>query len=81
MTNNFVVGGIILSPLVPQLLLAVLLTGASTLILMRINFYRLVWQRPLVELAIFCMILGTIVAFMPDGWPIWLAGIPAEPVR
>ena len=81
MTNDFVLGGIILSPLVPQLLLAVFLTGASTLVLMRLNFYRLVWQRPLVELAIFCMILGTIVALMPDAWPNWLTGVSAGSVR
>ena len=64
MTHDFVFGGVLLSPLVPQLLLAVLLTGLLTFVLMRLNFYRLVWHRPLVELALFCMILGLIVG--PD---------------
>ena len=81
MTHDFVFGGVLLSPLVPQLLLAVLLTGLLTFVLMRLNFYRLVWHRPLVELALFCMILGLIVALMPDGWPIWAARTPTETVR
>jgi hypothetical protein len=37
---------------------------------MRLGFYRLIWQRPLVELSIFCIVLGLIVAFTPDGWPL-----------
>ncbi len=65
----------------PQLLLAVLLTGLLTFVLMRLNFYRLVWHRPLVELALFCMILGLIVALTPDGWPIWPTRTSAETVR
>ncbi len=81
MTHDFAIGGVLLSPLVPQLLIAVLLTGLLTIVLMRIDFYRLVWHRPLVELALFCMILGMIVALMPDGWPIWVANTPTEPVR
>ena len=80
MTHDVVIGGVLLSPLVPQLLLAVLLTGVLTFVLMRLNFYRLVWHRPLVELALFCMILGLIVVLMPDNWPIW-AIAPAETVR
>ncbi len=81
MTQDFLFGGVVLSPLVPQLLLAVLLTGLLTFVLMRLNFYRLVWHRPLVELALFCMILGLIVALTPDGWPIWPTRTSAETVR
>ena len=81
MTHDLVIGGVLLSPLVTQLVFAVLLTGLLTFVLMRLNFYRLVWHRPLVELALFCMILGLIVALRPDGWPIWAAMTPAGTVR
>ena len=45
MTHDVVIGGVLLSPLVPQLVLAALLTGLLTFVLMRLNFYRLVWHR------------------------------------
>ncbi len=71
MRHDFLIGGIILSPFVPDLLLAALITGLLTFVLVRLGFYRLVWHRPLVELALFCMILGIIVGFTPDYRPIW----------
>jgi uncharacterized membrane protein len=43
---------------VPQLLIALLLTVLLSILLMRLGFYRLVWHRPLVELAIFCTFWG-----------------------
>lgn len=67
MAHDFLIGGVILSPIVPQLLIALLLTVLVSILLMRMGFYRLVWHRPLVELAIFCILLGTLVAFTPDG--------------
>jgi hypothetical protein len=79
--HDVLIGGIILSPIVPELLIALLLTGLLSIVLMRLGFYRLVWHRPLVELSIFCIILGAIVAFTPDGLPFWHATAPAGPVR
>ncbi len=81
MMHDFLIGGIILSPIVPELLIALLITGLLSIMLMRLGFYRLVWHRPLVELSIFCMILGTIVAFTPDGEPLWRAPSLAGPTR
>jgi hypothetical protein len=70
MIHNFLIGGIILSPLVPELAISILLTAFLSVLLMRLGFYQFVWHRPLVELSIFCIILGCIVAFTPDGWPV-----------
>jgi hypothetical protein len=67
MSHDFLIGGVILSPIVPQLALALLLTALVSVLLMRVGFYRLVWHRPLVELALFCILLGIIVALAPDG--------------
>lgn len=62
MPPNFALGGILFSPIVPMLLIALLSTVIVSLLLMRLGFYQLVWQRPLVELAIFCMIFGALAA-------------------
>lgn len=64
---DVLIGGIILSPIVPELLVALLLTGILSVVLMRLGFYRLVWHRPLAELSFFCIILGAIVVLTPDG--------------
>lgn len=65
--HDFLIGGVILSPIVAQLLIALVLTGLLSILLMRLGFYRLVWHRPLVELSLFCILLGTIVVLTPDG--------------
>lgn len=78
MTHDFLIGGVILSPIVPELLIAILSTALLSIVLMRLGFYRATWHRPLVELSVFCMILGAIVALTPDGTPLWGAGVPAE---
>ena len=70
MIHDFLIGGVILSPLVPELALSMLLTVGTSLVLMRLGFYRLVWHRPVVELSLFCIFLGGIVALTPDGWPV-----------
>ena len=65
MTQDFIVGGVVLSPFVPELLLAALVTGLLTFVLMRLGFYQLVWHRALVELAMsgtFTMMLRCQVA-------------------
>ena len=79
MVHNFVIGGVIISPLIPELAIAILLTALLSLLLMRLGFYRLVWHRPLVELALFCVILGGIVALTPDGSPVWGRAQPVAP--
>ena len=76
MTHDFLIGGIILSPVVPELLIALILTGLLSVLLMRLGIYHLVWNRPLVEVCLFCVILGIIVALTPDGWP--LLGAPVR---
>lgn len=76
MTHDFLIGGVILSPIVPELLIALILTGLLSVALMRLGFYRLLWHRPLAEVSIFCMILGVIVALTPDGRPLWPATSP-----
>lgn len=68
MSHDFLIGGAILSPIVPELVIAVLLTGLISVALMRLGFYRLVWHRPLVELALFCILLGLLVT-VADGSP------------
>jgi hypothetical protein len=81
MAHDFLIGGVILSPIVPQLLIALLLTVLVSILLMRLGFYRLVWHRPLVELAIFCILLGTLVALTPDGSSQPFGTIPREAAR
>ena len=81
MIHDFVIGGVILSPLVPELAVAILLTVLLSLLLMRLGFYLAVWHRPLVELALFCMILGGIVALTPDGTPVLGGPTPAAGAR
>ena len=71
MIYDFLIGGVILSPLVPELAISILVTALLSFLLMRLGFYRLVWHRPLVELALFCMILGGIAALTPDGTPVF----------
>ena len=51
-------GGIDVSPIAIACLVALAATAGVSAILTRIGFYRLVWHRPLVEVAIFCMLLA-----------------------
>ena len=66
MGNELIVGGVYISPIVPACIAALLLTVLLSAILTRIGFYRLVWHRPLVEVAIFCMLLA-VAATVPVG--------------
>jgi hypothetical protein len=58
MASGFVLGGVCLSPIVWACLAALLATAGLSALLARIGFYRLVWRRPLVEVALFCMLLA-----------------------
>lgn len=64
MSGGFVVGGVYLTPIVPACVIALCVTMIASAILARIGFYRLVWHRPLVEVAIFCMLFAA-AATMP----------------
>ena len=69
MTEDFRIGGILVSTIVPAFFLALGLTVLIAWILVRIGFYRLVWHRPLVDLAILVILFSGIVILLPDGWP------------
>lgn len=66
MAEEFVIDGVILSPIVPQLIAALLLTFSLSLVLMRLHFYKLVWHRPLFELALFCVLLAFVVGLSAE---------------
>lgn len=69
MTQDFRIGGILISTVVPAFFAALILTVLLSWVLTRIGFYKLVWQRPIVDLAILILIFSTIVVLLPDGWP------------
>ncbi|USI73895.1 DUF1656 domain-containing protein [Sphingomonas morindae] len=58
MTAQFAIGGVYLSPIIPEVALALFLTALLSVLLVRSGFYRFVWHRPLVEVAIFCILLA-----------------------
>ena len=62
MRYDIVIGGTMVSSIVPAVFVALLLTWLLSLVLIEIGFYRIVWQRPIVELALFCILLGAVVA-------------------
>lgn len=66
MTHDLLIGGIILTTLVPAVFGALVATVLLSLLLARIGFYRLVWHRPLAELAIFCIMLALVVLLVVD---------------
>lgn len=65
MTHDLLIGGIMISTIVPAVLLAVVATAALSILMMRFDLFRFVWQRPLAELALFCIVLGLIVELVP----------------
>ena len=72
MTHEFRIGGVLISSIVPTLVVALILTILLSMVLVRIGFYKLVWQRPLVDLSIFFILAGLIVVLLPDGgWPLF----------
>jgi protein AaeX len=61
-------GGVYVSPIVLACVVALLATAGLSMLLTRVGFYRLVWHRPLVEVAIFCLLL-TAAGLVPKlGW-------------
>lgn len=65
MTHDFLLGGVIITTVVPAVLLALVATAALSVLLTRLGFFRFVWQRPLAEVAMFCIVLGLIVRLVP----------------
>lgn len=60
MTHDFLIGGVMISPIVPACALALVATMILSALLVRIGFYHLVWHRPLVEVAMFCIFLAAV---------------------
>ncbi len=68
MISQFHIGGILISSIVPVFFAALFLTVLVSMVLVRVGFYQLVWQRPIVDLAILIILFGIIVILLPDGW-------------
>ncbi len=58
MTGEISIGGVFLPSILLLAVAAVLLTGLATRLLALTGFYRVVTYRPLVDLALFILILG-----------------------
>ncbi|KQO06788.1 MULTISPECIES: DUF1656 domain-containing protein [Sphingomonas] len=58
MTGEISIGGVFLPSILLLAVAAVLLTGLATRLLAFAGFYRVVTYRPLVDLALFILILG-----------------------
>ena len=70
MSHDFRIGGILISTVVPALIAGLIVSVLLSLLLTRVGFYKLVWHRPLVDLAIFIMLFGLFMLFLPDHWAI-----------
>lgn len=58
MNNELLIGGVLFSPIVAACVLALIGTTLLSMLLVRIGFYRLTWNRPMVEVSIFCILLA-----------------------
>lgn len=70
MNHEFRIGGVLISSIVPALVTAIVVSVLLSLVLTRVGFYRFVWHRPLVDLAMFVILFGAFVLALPDGWPV-----------
>ena len=62
MTGELDVYGVFIPALFAWMLIAFLISLPVRGILARIGFYRLVWHRPLFDLALYVVVLGIVVA-------------------
>lgn len=69
MIGEFDIYGVFVPALLVWGLLALALTAVLRLVLRGIGFYRLVWHRPLVDLALLVIVLAAVTAFLPQ----WIA--------
>lgn len=68
MIGEISIGGVYVPALLLLALAALALTGILTQILQLVGFYRLIAYRPLVDLCLFMLLLGTIVLLtLPAG--------------
>ncbi|MHB8284559.1 MAG: DUF1656 domain-containing protein [Caulobacteraceae bacterium] len=70
MNHEFMLGGVLISTIVPATAAALVLTVLLSAVLVRLRFYRLVWHRSLVDLAIFCVLLAGMVQLIGRGMAI-----------
>jgi hypothetical protein len=61
MRGEFDLFGVYVPPLLPAMLAAFALTAVLIRVLNRLGFYRIVWHRPLANLALYVMVLGGLV--------------------
>lgn len=69
MTATFDLHGVFVSALLVWVALALALTGILRRILDHADAYRFVWHRPLFDLSLFVLVLGSIVA-LANAWNI-----------
>jgi len=62
MTGELDIYGVFVPSLAAWMLLAFLISLAVRQALARIGFYRLVWHRPLFDLALYVVLLGAVVS-------------------
>jgi len=67
MTGELDIYGVFISPLLAWGVVALIATAVLRRVLAFAGFYRLVWHRALVDLALFVIVLGAVAAFLP-GW-------------
>lgn len=67
MNHEFHIGGILISTIVPAMVVALIVTPLLSMLLVRIGFYKYVWQRPIVDVAILLILFGAFVVLLPDG--------------
>ncbi len=57
--------GVFVHPLLPILVVALAASAGLRSLLRRIGFYRMVWHRPLFDLALLVILVGALVAIIP----------------
>ena len=69
MRGEFDAFGVYLPPLLPAGIFAWIATGLLIHVLNHLGFYRMVWHRPLVNVALYVLVLGATIfgmaAFLP----------------
>jgi Protein of unknown function (DUF1656) len=67
MTGEIDLYGVFVPRLLVWLVASLLLTAVLRRLLRRFGFYRFVWHRPLFDLALLVIVLGTVVAVSTGG--------------
>ncbi len=77
MRGEFDLCGVYLPPLLPAIAVAWVLTALLLRGLNAVGFYRLVWHRPLVNLALFVLVLGGTVFGLDAALPALRGVLPS----